>query len=167
MEKNTELEICRREVESVKLDFKLAIILSLGWVVISFMINCIIGLCHGDLFDMFDGGSYWFGFGNMILGLVLAIIFIILHFLPSRKLNIVLTNKRIYVSILRKSFFRRKLEVIESYNLSKIVNYCFTKVSNTKRSFSQLLLKTPSSQINLIIDVDFYNQFVDAVNNAC
>ena len=64
-------------------------------------------------------------------------------------------------------FFGRKVEVTESHNLSKIVNYAFTKVSNKKRSLSQLLLKTPSSQVTFVADLDFYNQFVEAVNKAC
>ena len=53
-----------------------------------------------------------------------------------------------------------------SYNLNKVVSYEFVRFSNKKRSFSQLLLKTAASQVALIGDVEFYNEFVNAVNNA-
>ena len=94
MENTNEFEICKRTVNYAKKSYIIPIIASLSWILIAFMINCFIS--GFDFEDMFKYAEYWAGFGNMILGLVLAIIFIILHFWPTAKIELVLTNKRIY-----------------------------------------------------------------------
>jgi hypothetical protein len=161
--KHMEQEICRREVQ-IKRNYKLAIILSASWIFISFMINFFIGGC--SMTTMFDvGGLYWIGFGNMLLGLTLLIIFVLLQ-LFSRTLLLVLTTKRIYLSVKRKLLFKRALESTESHNLNKIVGYNFVKISNKKHSFSQLSFKTFSYHVAFVVDEKFYDQFVEAVNNA-
>lgn len=58
------------------------------------------------------------------------------------------------------------LELVDGYNLDKIVSYEFTKTSNKKRSFSELVFKTTMQQFAFATDEEFYNQFVEAVNNA-
>ena len=164
--KNVEYEIARRTAEVSKKNYTLAIIISIGWIILSFMINCFIAIGNGYIWDMFEGGLYWIGFGNMILGLVMAIIFLLLHLRPAHKMSLVLTNKRLYLSISKKLIFSRTLEVTDSYNLNKVVSYGFVRFSNKKRSISQLQLKTAASQVGFIVDVEFYNEFVNAVNNA-
>ena len=104
-----EQEICRREVETVGRSYLIGIILSFSWIIISFMINFFIALGRGSILYMFEYGIYWIGFGNMILGAVLTIIFVFLHLLPTRKIALILTNKRIYLSISRKLFFKKTL----------------------------------------------------------
>ena len=71
------------------------------------MINC--GISGFNFRVMFRYGEYWAGWGNMILGAVLAGFFILLHFLPASKTSLVLTDKRIYVESLEKSLFECKL----------------------------------------------------------
>ena len=157
-----EQEICKRTVSQANKSYKVQIILSLCWVALAFMVNCIIG---GGVSAMFDGGLYWIGFGNMILGLVLALIFWLLSMPTTRTL--VLTDKRVYYSITKHSFFSKKESFLASYPLSKVTNYTFHTLKKKERLLiSTLTLVTPSSHIDLTVDEDFYNKFVNAVNNA-
>ena len=162
---NIELEICKREVSVVKTNFKVPIIISICWTVLAFMINVFISIGNNE--NMFEEGDlYWIGFGNMLLGLTVLAIFLLLQLRPSIKMSLVLTDKRIYLSSTKKLFFRRTLCVVENHNLNKIVSYEFVRYSRRKRYISQLLLKTQASQVYFIVDEEFYNEFVAAINNA-
>ena len=170
MENTIEFEICKKTVNPAKRSYIIPIVASLSWIVIAFMINFFIGGC--SVVEMFEGGLYWIGFGNMILGLVLAVIFIILHFLPTTKIELVLTNKRIYISQTKDVywflfFFKRTIKSVESHNLDKFICYEFTKISRKKRSISTLSFKTPATQRAFVVDEEFYDSFVAAVNSAC
>ena len=170
MENTIEFEICKRTVKPAKRSYITPIIVSLCWIAIAFMINFFIGGC--SVVEMFEGGLFWIGFGNMILGLVLAIIFTILHFLPTTQIELVLTNKRIYLSQSRDIFFllfffKRTIKTVASYNLDKIVSYEFVKISRKKRSLSIMSVKTPATQCEFGVDEEFYDSFVAAINNAC
>jgi hypothetical protein len=139
-----EKEICRREVERAKKNYKWPIILSVSWMFIALIINCGISGCN---FSEMRYGPYWAGWGNMILGAVLAGFFILLHFLPASKMSLVLTDKRIYVKSLEKSLFeckllKKEIRIIESYNLKKIDSYALIKNSKNKLGLSQLSIKT-------------------------
>ena len=155
-----EHEICRKTVKQTNKTYKWPIILSLCWVAISFMINCIIG---GGVTAMFDGGLYWIGFGNMILGLALALLFWLLSF--SAEKTLVLTNKRIYYSYTRKLFFSKVESFIVSYNLNKITTYNYhTLTKKGKPRLSSFTFTTPTSSASFAVDEAFYNEFVNAIN---
>ena len=165
-----EHEICRREVSrahsSKGVSFKWPIILSLIWIGISFMVNVIIGLSvAGDVWHMFEcGGLYWIGFGNMILGAVLAIIFIFLHLLLkpsaySERIELVLTNKRIYYKITTTDRVNN-----DSYLLDKITYYSFSHGNTFKVNKGALKFSTATNTAEFVVDEEFYNEFVNAVN---
>ena len=167
---NTEFEIDRRVVESVRLSFKIPIIISLCWLAIGFIVNCIVGICNGSMFEMFwVGGLYWIGFGNSLLGLFLASIFALLQYLPTTKMELVLTNKRVYISRTVKTIiFKKTITTVESHNLDKAVSYEFEKISRKNTVYySKMSFKTPASHLSVAVDEDFYNKFIAAVNNAC
>ena len=132
------------------------------------MINIIIGLAHGRIFDMFRvGGPYWAGFGNMILGAVCALFFWLLS-LGSEDYELILTNKRIYSVVTKKVFFFRTMTNTTSYSLNKINNYSYYTVFTKKGIclYSTLKFSTSSGASQCIVDKDFYNNFVNAVNAA-
>ena len=157
-----EQEICKRTLSQSKKNYKLPIILSLSWIVISFMINCIIG---GGVTPMFQGGLYWIGFGNMILGLVLALIFWLLS-LPAN-ITLVLTDERIYCSYSKTLLFSRRKSFVVSYPLNKIVSYDFYMLSKKgKPCASSLSFSTPASKACFAADEEFYNEFVKATNST-
>ena len=162
-----EQEICRREAKSGGEWCKVAIIVSLIYAGVAIIPGFIIGAINNDLFtpEHFMG-HYWHSHGHMLLGLLCAGIFTLLMFLLSKSYELVLTDKRIYRSITRKQLFSKTITITENYNLSKINNYTLIKVSNKKRSYSQLSLSTSSSHATIAVDTEFYNQFIEAVNNA-
>lgn len=67
-------------------------------------------------------GPYWAGWGNAILGLLLAILFFIL-WLSSNEVNIVLTNKRIIMSLKKKKLFAGNMYLEENIVLSHIISF--------------------------------------------
>jgi hypothetical protein len=158
-----EQEICRRKVGKKKFGYKLHICISLGYAVLAVIINFIIGISiWGDrvFYGMSKYADYWIGWGNMILGLVAALIFLILQYFSPQNTTLILTNKRIYFISSKKLLFARTLERIENYNLDKIVGYEFYKDNKGKHTFSQLTIKTTISKISFAIDEEFYNIFV-------
>ena len=154
-----EHEICRRETKRKSNWCNIAIIISLIYAVIAFIPNLVIGISYNELFQPeFYMGLYWIGYGNMILGLVLAIFFAVLKILFTRACAIVLTDKRIYCLMSRRKLFLGMVEITRSYNLSQIVSYDFLRYR--KWYVGELLLKTASSSIALPLDMEFYNKFV-------
>ena len=164
-----EYEICRKEAQTVKRNYEWPIIISLSWIFISFMINVIVGLSEsGEALKMFEvGGAYWAGFGNMILGAFLAIVFWSLSLVEPIKVVVVLTNKRILYFASKKLLFSKESMFTENYNLNKINNYSYQTI--TKEGvylYSILKIYTSSSVAQLAVDDEFYNRFVAIVNSV-
>ena len=111
-------------------------------------------------------GLYWIGHGNALLGIFCAIVFAILMLLLSKTYTLVLTNKRICLTVERKALFNKKISLTESYQLDKLIGYALLEIKKKKYTISQLSFKTPNSQRSIYIDAEFYAQFIEAVNNA-
>ena len=115
--------------------------------------------------DYFEG-LYWIGHGNTLLGFFCAIVFAILMMLLSKTYTIVLTNKRIYLTVERKTLFNKKIVLTDNYQLNKLIGYTLLEIKKKKYTISQLSFKTSIGQRSIYIDTEFYTQFVEAVNNA-
>lgn len=120
---------------------------------------------YGSGSDYFEG-LYWIGHGNTLLGIFCAIVFAILMILLSKTYTMVLTNKRIHLTIEKKTLFNKKIALTESYQLNKLIGYTLLEIKKKKYTISQLSFKTSIGQRSIYIDTDFYTQFVEAVNNA-
>ena len=111
-------------------------------------------------------GLYWIGHGNTLLGIFCAIVFAILMLLLSKTYTLVLTNKRICLTVERKALFSKKIAMTESYQLDKLIGYVLLEIKKKKYTISQLSFKTAIAQRSIYIDAEFYAQFVEAVNNS-
>lgn len=111
-------------------------------------------------------GLYWIGHGNTLLGIFCAIVFAILMLLLSKTYTLVLTNKRICLTVERKALFSKKIAMTESYQLDKLIGYVLLEIKKKKYTISQLSFKTAIGQRSIYIDAEFYTQFVEAVNNS-
>ena len=111
-------------------------------------------------------GLYWIGHGNTLLGIFCAIVFAILMLLLSKTYTLVLTNKRICLTVERKALFNKKITLTESYQLDKLIGYVLTEIKKKKYTISQLSFKTAIGQRSIYIDAEFYTQFVEAVNSS-
>jgi hypothetical protein len=112
----------------------------------------------------YGGGLYWIGFGNMILGAVLAIIFIILQLALnpspySEQIELVLTNKRIYYKITTAGYVNT-----DSYLLNKITYYSFGYTNFIKANNATLKFSTATNTAEFVVDEAFCNEFINAVN---
>lgn len=163
-----EQELCRREVTRTKRSYKWPIICSLCVIVIGFMVNVIIALSYGDFLHMFKYPEYWGGFGTMILGAVMALVFFLLSLIGGASYSLVLTNKRVYSTFSKKLLFSKTRTFTKSYNLNKITSYDCDILTFTKKgiTFYSLVFKTPTDRDAFMIDEEFYNKFVNAVNAA-
>ena len=165
MEYNNEKGLCTRHSKSIKFNLKWVIIGALCWIPFSFLINVIVALCaDGDISEMFDGGLYWIGFGNMILGAVVALVCWLLTLLPDEEREYVLTDKRLYVNIHRKTLFSGVITYNYSYMLNKVVTH--TLMYRQKINNYILAFKTPTDNLTgFVVDQEMYEIFVSAVNN--
>lgn len=120
---------------------------------------------YGSGSDYFEG-LYWIGHGNTLLGVFCAIVFAILMILLSKTYTIVLTNKRIRLTVEKKTLFNKKIVLTDNYQLNKLIGYTLLEIKKKKYIISQLSFKTSIGQRSIYIDAEFYTQFVEAVNNA-
>ena len=122
---------------------------------------------HGESSgSVYFEGLYWIGHGNTLLGIFCAIVFAILMLLLSKTYTLVLTNKRICLTVERKALFNKKITLTESYQLDKLIGYVLTEIKKKKYTISQLSFKTAIGQRSIYIDAEFYTQFVEAVNSS-
>ena len=154
-----EQELLKRET-IVKVD-KIYSYLSIILFVIAgiSLLAYIVVVAIGDYWEqMFDFDDYYVHiFMIAFLFLNLAVIF---FFIKNRnvKTSIVLTDKRIYCC--KNS--EKAGATIKSYNLNKINSYDFYELKNG----SILKISTSSSNAIFNIDKEFYEKFVDAINNS-
>ena len=109
-----------------------------------------------------EGGLYWIGFGNAILGLVLAILFFLLWKFGGLDKTIVLTDKRVKVFFSKKSLFVGKINFEKSVLLKHI-----TSVEMTKRDASKLCnvcVYSANGNISIpVISEEFYELLINVL----
>lgn len=167
MSKVLEKEIYKKSFERNNNLFLLAALISLGVLVLAFLINMIVALCvSGRISFMFEYGRwYWFGFGFMIAGGSFAILFLIIYLLLGKfNTDIILTNKRLYVIVKRQKWFLGTVIDEQNFDLSTITNIYTTAF--VKKNRYLLSFRTPSSNSPVIeVDKKMCDCFVDAVNS--
>ena len=153
-----EKEICRKEtIRKITTAFKY-----LAYACLAFAAFCLTFTLV--VIAIQDGWEYLLKFDlSYIIPTVIAIAFAILgafffgidRKIPNVTMYLTLTDKRIYSQIATS-----KIEQFESYNLNAITYYRLTK---RKAEFT-LILKTSTKTARFIVDEEFYNDFVNAVN---
>ena len=112
--------------------------------------------------------EYLFAFdSSYIIPIIIAVISAILAVLffriesgvSSVSMSLVLTNKRIYTQIATS-----KIKQFESYNLNTITYYSLRQTVTKRTAYFTFILKTPTDTARFIVDEEFYNEFVNAVN---
>ena len=159
MEEIKEIEICRRTTDKDHHKARKWMLISLCWMLFSFLVNVIVSFIVGGRFNyMFKvGGPFWAGFGNMILGFVGFIVFLILSF-GSGKSEVILTNKRLILAVSKKRLFAGLICYEKSYLLNRIVS--FESVYYEKRKMVLLSLRNANeASASLVLDKDFYDKF--------
>ena len=137
------------------------------YILFSFMVNFIVGtFADGNPFAMFEyGGPYWAGFGNMMFGLFMVIILFIIKISSFYVKTYTLTNKRLILSCNKKLFLTGLVKYESSYMLDKINSYEFVKAA--RYAGYSLSFKTATGlPISLVVDKEFYDEFVKAINDS-
>ena len=155
-----EHEICRRETtrEPSKLFFYL-MIACIAIAVILLMVVIIVA-------SSWEAWEYIFDFSWAFpYAIILAVIFIILAVklhnkkTTGTKISLVLTNKRIYTETTTSKF-----KTVESYNLDKIDSYSLNQTFIKDKTISTLKFTTSLTPVSFVVDEEFYNEFVKAIN---
>ena len=158
-----EQEICRRETtRKVTTIFKY-----LAWFFGVFAAFIFVSTLFVVTID--DGWEYLFKLDtSYIIPIVMAVIFAIIALIFSKiagsyfiTTSVVLTNKRIYNQIATS-----KINQTESFNLNAITYHNFYKTIAKGKAYFTLVFKTSTNTEKFIVDEEFYNEFVKAVNNA-
>ena len=157
-----EKEICRRETtRKVTTIFKYLAYACLAFAALALTFTFI-------LLTINDSWEYLFRFDtSYVIPILIAIASAILagffFGIEGKKsdiaMSVVLTNKRIYSQIATSKIKQR-----ESYNLHTITYYSFHQTITKKTAYFTLILKTSTDTAKFIVDEDFYNEFVNAVN---
>lgn len=127
---------------------------------LSFIITILVTAIGDSWAYLFTDSSYlipiFIGVGSLILA---VFFFIVDKNVGSVTSFLVLTNKRVY-----KQVETAKIKQVESYNLNAITYYnAYQTVANKKTCFT-LTFKTSTDTAKFIVDEEFYNAFVNAVN---
>ena len=156
-----EKEICRREITK-----KISTIFNvIAWFFAGFGVLCwltVIGVATiDDCWDIiFIDGSFlipiFLGLGS---GVLAFLFFLIEKSVSDITSKLVLTNKRIYTHTETS-----RVNQTESYNLSAITYYNFYQTKILNKTYFTLLFKTATNTERFVVDQDFYDQFVKAVN---
>ena len=158
----TEKEICRRTTYievSPKLKY-----LSIACIVFAatlLFIAVISATKYSEWEDFFNFG-YWYVY-HLIFALVLIAICIFLYTKTKNEgsVSLVLTNKRIYSQISSSGSM-----IMDSYNLNKISMYSFKKIIKKTHTYYAFEIQIESHKVGFIIDEEFYNCFVNTINNS-
>lgn len=158
-----EKEICRRETsKKIKTIFTV-----IAWFLVGFGALCwltVLGVtATNDAWEvMFVDGSYLIPIFIGLSSCALALIFFVIERMVSDvSMSLVLTNKRIYGQVAVA-----KINQLESYNLNAITYYSLNQKTVKGKTNYILIFKTATDTARYVVDQEFYNEFVNAVNGA-
>lgn len=157
-----EREICRRETtRKITTIFKYLAYACGAFGALALMAVIIVATVDSAWEYLFNGDS------SYTIPLIIAVVsalFAVCFFIVERNMGIVtsfwvLTNKRIYNQTVTS-----KIKQFESYNLNTVTYYGLSQTVAKGKTHLTLVFKTPTDTVKLIVDEEFYNEFVNAVN---
>lgn len=160
-----EKELCRKTFKESTKKYLVWFIICMMWIVVAVVANLITyfsviaTVASPEYAFRLYQGPYWAGWGNAILGLLLAILFFIL-WLSSKEVNIVLTNKRIIMSLKKKKLFAGNMYLEENIVLSHIISFELFKYE--KNNTQYLSFSTSKRNYNFVVsNSEFYDKYVE------
>ena len=156
-----EQEICRKEsTKKITTIFKF-VAYALGALgALGLLTVVIVASINNGWEYLFSDSSYYIAIIISIIFAILAVVFFIIDRNVGKVTSyLVLTNKRIYNQVETS-----KIKQIESYNLNTITYYSLYQTNTNKNTYCTLTFKTSLDTAKFIVDNDFYNEFVNAVN---
>ena len=158
-----EQEICRREItKKIKTIFTV-----IAWFFTGFGALCwltVLGVATAD-----DAWEFIFIDSSFLIPIFIGLgsgVLAFLFFLVEKRVSditsaLVLTNKRIYTHTKTA-----KVNQTESYNLKAITYYNFYQTITKGKTYFTLVFKTATNTERFVVDEQFCNDFVKAVNGA-
>jgi hypothetical protein len=155
-----EKEICKRETtRRVSTVFKYLAYGFVAFAALCLLVDLFVTTINDAWDIMFTDSSYTIPFFICVCSLVLAaLLFVIEGRVSNIKISLVLTDKRIY-----SQSETSKFKQVENYNLKAITYYGFYQKITKGQKFV-LVFKTSTDTVKHIVDKEFYDEFVGAVN---